>query len=388
MPDAVIDKKVFFSQADTEPLAESLADIDAQIRQLGLICQMPADFLGLDYRNEPSFLASLAAFGSRHDLVLIRPPGFTALAGLGIRSVRSSYLGGRPASIGYLHHLRFHPKIRGGSYLLRGYKAFREIFRDQPLPVTLTSILADNQYARQLLETGRAGGTMPVYKPISRFLTAMIPLSGPGSRWPENRRPRRADNRFKIRLLDAGDLPDLHNLFARAGSHYDGAPCLDFRAFPGLRTRDMLGIFDGPALVGASGVWNQQHFRQIIVTHLGSSLAFLQKCWRYAPGIFGACPIPDCGDQVNFVLLDPWAIEPGREIEIMPHLLRAASREARRRGAMFAAIGMAEAYPAIASLKAVFFIPYWSIIYQVFWPENGSYDFSGRPLHLANLGAL
>ncbi len=388
MPHAAIEKRVFFSHAENEPISESLTELDAQIRQLGLICQMPADYLGLDYRNEPSFLASLAVFGNRHDLVLIRPPGFAALAGLGIRSVRPSYLGGRPASIGYLHHLRFHPEIRGGSYLLRGYKAFREIFRDQPLPVTLTSILADNHYARQLLESGRADGAMPVYQPISRFLTAMIPLSGPGRRWPENKRPRQTGKSFETRFLDAGDLSALHHLFARAGSHYDGAPHLDFNAFPGLGYTDMLGIFDDSALVGAIGIWNQQHFRQIVVTHLGPSLAFLQKCWHYAPGIFGPCPIPACGDQVNFVLLDPWAIEPGREMEIVPHLLRAAAREAKLRGAMFAAIGMAEDYPAIASLKAVFFIPYWSIIYQVFWPENDRYDFSGRPLHLANLGAL
>lgn len=389
-----VEKFTFASDRADAALLRQLADLDAQIRDLGRTCQMPASFIGLDYQTEPSFFTALNAFGNLHDLVLIQPRGFAALAGLGIRSVRRAYLGGQATDIGYLHHLRFHPDIRGGSFLLRGYRAFREIFADRPLPVTLTSILEENHYARQLLETERAGGGMPVYQPVSRYLTALIPLSGPGRRWPQKYRSQQPGT-LAHRMLQNGDLPALVALFERAGRRNEGAPYIDrlesdgsLCGFFGLRIDDMVGVFAGDELVGAIGVWNQQHYRQIVVHHLCRPLVLAQKFWQSVEFMAGRCPVPAVGGQVDFVLLDPWAAEPGLESMVMPVLIRAACEEAKKRGAMFAAFGMAEKFPALAALNTVFFLPYWSIIYQVFWPETGKYEFAGRPLHLANLGAL
>lgn len=389
-----VEKFTFASDRADAALLHELADLDTQIRDLGRICQMPASFIGLDYQTEPSFFTALSAFGNLHDLVLIQPRGFTALAGLGIRSVRRAYLGGQATEIGYLHHLRFHPDIRGGSFLLRGYRAFREIFADRPLPLTLTSILEENHYARQLLEAERAGGGMPVYQPVSRYLTALVPLSGPGRRWPQKYRSQQPGT-FSHRMLHSDDLTALVALFERAGRRNEGAPCLDhlesdgsLSGFFGLRIDDMIGVFAGDELVGAIGVWNQQHYRQIVVHHLCHPLVLAQKFWQSIEFLVGRCPVPGLGGRVDFVLLDPWAAEPGLESLVMPVLIRVACEEAKKRGAMFAAMGMAENFPALAALNTVFFLPYWSIIYQVFWPETGKYEFAGRPLHLANLGAL
>jgi len=81
-------------------------------------------------------------------------------------------------------------------------------------------------------------------------------------------------------------------------------------------------------------------------------------------------------------------VRPGLERELMPALLNAAVREAQRQGALFAAFGVAEKNPALNAVKSVFFLPYWSIIYQVFWPETSMYEFDTMQLKLANLGAL
>jgi hypothetical protein len=125
-----------------------------------------------------------------------------------------------------------------------------------------------------------------------------------------------------------------------------------------------------------------------VVTDLCRPLDILQKIWQKTGGFFCKCPVPARGGQVNYALLDPWAITPGRENELLPVLLKYAVREAKKRGFMFAAMGMAKNFPGIEALKAVFFMPYWSIIYQVFWPENGSHEFGRRPLHISNLGGL
>ncbi|HNW12697.1 MAG TPA: hypothetical protein PKI71_15140 [Candidatus Rifleibacterium sp.] len=386
----------FVFSSTTPVLDERTQNLDRQIRQLARQCQMPSSYIGLDYQTEPSFFAALANYGHEHDLVLIQPDNPAGLTGLGIRSVRRSWLGGCQTDIGYLHHLRFHPSIRGGSFLARGYREFRKIFAARPLEVTLTSILEDNTRARQLLESNRADSGMPTYKPVSRFLTLLIPLNGPGRRWPLRRRKSAGNPRFAVRMLTDADLPALLSLFELAGRNNDGMPAFaaeDFcggstSALAGLQITDMVGVFAGTELLGAIGIWNQQAYRQIVLSHLCPSLSVVRRLWNFGRGLWGECPIPQTGGRVDNVLLDPWVIRPGREREIMPVLLEAATKEAKKRGALFAALGVAASNPALAAVDTLFYISYWSIIYQVFWSETAVYDFAGQQMHVANLGSL
>ena len=386
-----------FNFNQSEPWSEKLVKIDAEIANLLEQTHMQGRFIELDYQAKPSFLKALECQGDQHDLALIRPEGFGELAGLGIRSVRKAFLAGKPSPIGYLHHLRLHPEIRGGHYLARGYRAIRDFFSKRHARVTLTSILEENEIARDLLEHSRPASSMPVYQKVSRYLTALIPLKGPGKRWPVKLRPTEnpADKRFIARKLSENDFEDLQGLFAQVGSSCEGIPVIEadsanplrLKQFPGLNVSDFVGIFKGKQLLAACGIWNQQAFRQIRVLKLGLSLRLVRKLWNLGSPIFGKCPIPPFNGQVNQVLLDPWAIIPGYEKEIAGFLLSTAVIEACNRGHDFAAWGVCESHMAAQAIKSMYFIPYWSIIYQVYWPEHGPYNFEKRPLQL-NLGAL
>jgi len=383
---------------------DDFRNIDEQIEQLMAATYMPGKMLELDYQSRPSFLKALAYNGFSHDLVLIKPENFTGLAGMGIRSLRRAYLGGKIQPIGYLHHLRLHPEIRGGLYLARGYRAVKQFFRRHPAKITITSILEENQSAQTLLASQKAERIMPQYQRISRFLTALIPLQGPGQRWParfrqvdlaENIVSRSGDfeKNTKARMLGREDLNELYQLFREAGKYNDGLPVIDSTSFsagdfPNLRPEDFVGIFFNSRLVAACGIWNQQSDRQIVVRKLGATLKVMQKVWRFASPFVGRCPIPNEGDQVNQVLLDPWAILPEYEKRFSGLLLKEACAAAKLRNFDFAAWGVGETHPAIEAVKSVFFIPYWSIIYQVYWPEVGPYDFTEQRLQLINLGAL
>lgn len=374
-----------------QPQPENLAQTDTEIAELLAATHMPGKLLELDYDARPSFLQALACQGFSHDLVLIQPENFHGLAGMGIRSLRHAFLDGKAGRIGYLHHLRLHPDIRGGPYLARGYRAVRQFYLEQPAPVTLTSILAENLAAQEVLESKKAGKTMPTYEKISRYLTALIPLSGPGKRWPV--KFRKINVYFTSRTLCEKDLNALCQLFNDAGKSNDGLPAVNRDSFangdfPGLGIEDFVGIFAGQKLIAACGIWNQQPLKQIRVRKLGALLRFTRKIWRAAGAVIGPCPIPDEGQQVNQVLLDPWVILPGYEKKAAAILLENAAKIARQRGFDFAAWGVAEAHPAICGVKSVYFIPYWSIIYQVYWPEQGAYNFSNKQLQLINLGAL
>jgi len=356
---------------------------------------MPSPYIELDYQTEPSFLQVLPVYGHHHDMILVRPPGYATLAGLGIRSLRRAWLSGKAADIGYLHHLRFLPQIRGGPYLLKGYRALRRACCQKPVPLTITSILEDNRTARDVLENKRAGGAMPSYIPVSRFLTALIPLRGPGIRWPLRYRSV-AGQRETLRRLTAADLPQLIDLFADFGRCYDGAPVFTAADFSeaadgilsGLDITAMLGIFENSRLLAAIGIWNQQSYKQIVLSHLCLPLHIARCLWQAGRVFWDSCPVPAVGERVDSVLLDPWAVRPGYERRLMPTLLRAAVVEAQKSGSLFAAFGVAEKNPAVNAVNSVIFLPYWSIIYQVCWPETLLYDFTDRHLQLANLGAL
>ncbi len=391
MPEA-IEHLVYRTGSDSD---FSLTSLDCEIRELVRASRMPSPYIELDYQTEPSFLQALPVYGHHHDMILIRPAGFENLAGLGIRSIRRAWLGGKVADVGYLHHLRFLPQIRGGSYLLKGYRALRRVFSQNPVPLTLTSILEDNRPAREVLENQRAGGAMPSYNAVSRFLTALIPLQGPGVRWPQRYRCA-ADKAAGVRRLTPDDLPQLLDLFADFGRCYDGAPAFvaeDFSgaavgSLAGLHVTSMLGIFEDSRLLAAIGIWNQQRYKQIVLSQLCPPLQMARSIWQAGRAVWGNCPIPAVGERVDSVLLDPWAVRPGYERRLMPILLQAASSDARQRGALFAAFAVAEKNPVINAVNSVFFLPYWSIIYQVCWPETLVYDFADRQLQLANLGAL
>jgi hypothetical protein len=197
-------------------------------------------------------------------------------------------------------------------------------------------------------------------------------------------------------MLTDADLPALLALFELAGRHNDGMPEFvseDFcggstSVLAGLQITDMVGVFADAELLGAIGIWNQQAYRQIALSHLCPSLSFVRRLWDLGRGLWGECPIPMTGGRVNNVLLDPWVIRPGCERKIMPALLEAATKEAKRRGALFAAFGVAANNRALAVVDTLFYISYWSIIYQVFWPETAVYDFTGQQMHIANLGSL
>lgn len=380
-------------KADSET-GRSLHTIDAQIRQLFKACKMPSDFIELDYQSEPSFIGALNFHGSVHDLVLIKPENFSGLAGLGVRSVRQAYLGGQPAALGYLHHLRLHPAIRGGPYLLRGYRQIRNFYKKNEAPLTLTSILADNHTAKTLLEAKRS--SMPAYKKVCDYLTALIPLSGPGKRWPFRKRQKKLNPSLSTAMLQKKDINKLLKLFGQAAEVFDGIPLVTENSFadshssvfPGLQIEDFVGVFYNNELIAACGIWNQQQYRQIMVSKLCNSLRIARSIWQAGQKFWGKCPVPAPGNQVNQLLLDPWIFKPGYEKFAATTLLKEAIKVAKKAGADFAAWGIAQNHSAAFCLHSFMHIPYRSSIYQVYWPENGPYNFRKNHLQLINLGAL
>ena len=387
-----------------QPIDVSLAGLDAAMRDLLAAGEMPADLLQLAYDCEPSFLRALAVKGHRHALVFApaakttadTPGGRESIVALGVHSVRSAWLNGRPADIGYLHDLRIHPERRGSSLLSRGYQAFREVSRLLRPAWMLTSILAENEPARRLLENTSGRGPLPAYQLVTPYLTALLPLRGPGARWPARGRYFGRSG-VHVRALTAEDAPALLELCRDVGRVTDGFSFPDVGVlaghadplWPGLGPGSFRGAFRDGRLVAVVGLWDQTGFKQIRVTGLHPAVDVVRRAWAVLAPLVGPCPLPPVGQAVKHILLDPWAVRPGEERRALRVLLTdSLGRLRHESAASFAAFGVSARHPAAALCRHFFFLPYWSNIYAVAWPESPVPERSGDRLVHLPLGTL
>ncbi|HET9552787.1 MAG TPA: hypothetical protein VFP50_07455, partial [Anaeromyxobacteraceae bacterium] len=128
-----------------------------------------AGAVSLSLEREPDFQLAAAVEGDRHDVVVARAPD-GRVEGLASRSVRTAWVNGRPARLGYLGQLRAGAGGRGRVRLLRhGFRLLDAARRPDELPFDLTSIVSDNLPARRLLEAGLPG--FPTYRPLGELVT-------------------------------------------------------------------------------------------------------------------------------------------------------------------------------------------------------------------------
>ncbi len=146
---------------------------DASLR--ALLRDTPMEgWVRLAFPREPSFFGSAILEGEHAGTVVIRRgPGGTVVA-LGSRAVKEVWWKGRPARLGYLGQLRFARGWKPGRRTLaRAYELVRGCRAPDELPFDLTSIVADNEPARRLLERGLPG--LPRYTPLAELVTVVVP---------------------------------------------------------------------------------------------------------------------------------------------------------------------------------------------------------------------
>ncbi len=153
---------------------------DAALRRLAAETPMPGR-IRLAFPREPSFFGALAVEGDWHEVLAARDASSGECVGFGTRSVRTAYVNGRPARVGFLGALRVRADRRGGLLLARGYRAFLARHRaDRRCALYLTTIMEDNAPARALLGAGRAG--LPAYRDAGRYLCAAVRPARPPRR--------------------------------------------------------------------------------------------------------------------------------------------------------------------------------------------------------------
>lgn len=357
---------------------------DSGIRTLLRVAEMPGT-IALAFTTEPSFFDALSVEG-RRPRVMVGAEG-DCIVGVGVMAEREVYLNGTPARVGYLGSLRLAPHIRRGTALGRGYRMLRRLHERDPVgPFYISTILEDNQAARAILTSGRAG--LPTYHEIGRYRTLALPA---------RRCTLGAAAGLRIVRGDEVGVAALVEFLNDSGPARQFFPCYtpgDFGAgrglLKGLDPCDVAVALHGGGIVGTLGLWDQSAFRQRVVTGYRGLLGAVRRPLNALSRLLlGPEPLPAPGRPVPALPLACPVVR-GNRPDVLGALLDHATGRAAARGAAFVLLGLAAGDPLLAVARRRLHCTLHSRIYVVRWPGadgEGLPALDGRPIYL-ELGSL
>jgi hypothetical protein len=348
-------------------------DDDADIR--ALLRQSVMDgAIRLALTREPRFALGAEVEGERHCTVLVRDAATNRLLGMGSRSVREVFHHGEPARLGYLGQLRTAPGTRHVRRIRDAFNAIEAAARPDELPFDLTSIVADNEPARRLLERGLPG--LPEYRPLAEAETLVMPTADPV--WV--RRLRRMPS---VRPAGAGDVARVVGFLQAQLRRHALAPRWT-EADLGERCRDLaiehfVLLEEQGALRGVGAVWDQRAFKQVVVSGYQPWLARARRPLNAVLRLLGQPRLPPAGASLTLGYLSHFALAADDDLEGAVALIHGLRRQARGRGLAQLAVTLADDHPLRAALGKRFAARrYRSILYAVCWASRAMPDGAGE----------
>jgi hypothetical protein len=337
---------------------------DASIRAVLRRNAMPGA-MALAFAHEPSFFDAVEVEGYDHQVVVGEMGG--QVVGAGLVAIRKVYLNGNPTEVGYLSSLRADPAIRGTTALARGYRFFRRLHdAQQRVPFYLSTIMEENLTARDILTSGRAG--MPRYHEIGRYQTVVIPLI--------RRRSRQLPSGMRIvagSVIGAEEVAAFLNEVGRMRQCYPVYTAADLQAptglLRGLSLDDVAVALAGNRVMGVLACWNQQPFRQHIVTSYTGMLHWARPAVNLTAALWGCRGLPCPGEPIRSLLAACVAIRNDDPL-VFRALLRHQLATYAGRGQTFLFVGLASNDPLLPTASELWHLILHSRIYIVAWEDH------------------
>jgi len=333
---------------------------------------------------EPSFFDAVKVHGDEAS-VFIGESGDRIVA-TGMSAVRELFVNGTPMHVGYLGSLRLDHEFRNSTTLFRGYRMFREIHgAEHPGIFYLTSILEENEMAREILTSGRAG--LPTYRELFKYSTFLIPGS--------ERRRVSAENGLVLFNGDTVGKDAILEFLCEIGKRRQFFPVYSKGSMNGecgilrnVSLRDFFIASKNNRIEGIVALWNQMPFRQHIVD--GYSCLFRpMACMSNIFGILTGFPhLPKAGKPFRYACLACVAVR-DNSVPVFDFLLNSALAGLSACKADFMAVGMAGNDPLIPCVGKIRHLKLKSRIYTVDWGDANDKIMSldSRPSYL-ELGSL
>lgn len=348
---------------------------DEALRTLLRTISMPGE-ITLSFQREPSFFLAEQAGNLTSQVVMCKDQQTNQLVGMGSRSIRSVYIDGQPAHVGYLSMLRGIAEVRGSIAFARGYRYLHALHADGAVPYYFTTILDDNINARALLTSGRAG--LPVYEPLAQFLTYLIPLR-------KNRSRQRSSG--LVSRVDRNQLPEVLSFLQNWNSQHQFAPVYvladllgESKLLPGFAWENLSIYQERGKVCGTLGVWDQQSFKQTVVTAYSRKIRYVRPFYNLFAALVGNPGLPALGAEVKLL----YATCLSGEADAFEALLRQACLDWSNQGYDYLSVGVCGENQLAATVARYATERIASTVYIVYWPQDVPVSLPGtdRPIHL------
>jgi len=333
------------------------------LRQLLRDNPMPGA-ISLALTREPNFLLGATIEGETHTTGVAKEPQSGRVVAMASRSVRRAYLDGRVARVGYFCQLRIAREARGGSVLARGLQTMGAMHVDDPAEAYVTTIVADNLFARRILERERP--SKPSYRPFGELHTlALVPRRAPRRRPPVGVTLRRGSREL---------LPDIAACLQRNYARLQFAPLWtaddlgDAERCRGLVASDFFVAERQGRIVGCVALWDQQAFKQSVVASYSRPLRLLRPLLNAAGTLWRLPVLPAVGAALPHAYLSHVAVDDD-EAAVLLALADQALAASQERRLAYVTLGLATGHPLLAPVRRAYrHIDYRSIIYRMVWP--------------------
>jgi hypothetical protein len=341
---------------------------DAAIRNL-LRDNPMAGAVRLTFEREPDYFNGADLAGGKDQTIVAFSN--SSLVCMGRCTRRECWVDGAALRVGYLAELRLDATARGRFGILRdGYDFFHKLQRSDPADLYFTSIAADNDRARRLLENGVRG--LPTYTFLAELDTLLIAV------------PRRARaTKLRIQRATPARVPDLLRVLNEHGRRHQFAAVWtaeNLRALEdqGLPLRRFLLALDGGEVVACGALWDQRSFRQTVIQGYSRSLAVARPFVNFAGRILGKPRLPQAGTVIAHAFLSPLACADDAHA-MLPDFVEAAFPLAVEASVEFLTLALPTMASCLPALRARFSTRSWrSRLYRVDWPDHAPVEFSER----------
>jgi hypothetical protein len=319
------------------------------------------------YTRRPDPYESLQQEGDKVLIPVVIDREKGVIAGMGACILRRAYVNGQIRRTAYLTGLKALPEYRRRILSLsiaEVYYYLHELTKAE-VDVYYTTILQENLSARKMLEKKRKN--MPEYRCRGEYTVYCLRT---GARF--RRRSRELDKEY---LLNSGSREELAGFYREKAGSFNLAPA---ETNPwGLGDKDIwvLRTCRGE-IAAACALWNQQSYKQYIITAYKGLYKYLKKMPLSS---LGYPRLPRENVPVNYASLALLSVRDNDAL-LAEYFLRRVAEKAGKYD--FLMLGLFENHPLTAALAGLKAIRYQSRLYTVHWPEEESLQLDKRPLNL------
>jgi hypothetical protein len=338
------------------------------LRRLFAESDMDGD-IKISFRREPNYFFAANLLGPFSQVVAARDSASGETIGVATRSIRPSFINGEVESLGYLADLRLDPRHRGGPLIARAYRHLKKLHQDGRTKLYFTVIAEGNRPALETIASGRAG--LPPYRDYGRLLSPAINLL---------RRKSPAAAGAEIQRGTRALLPEIIDCLNRNHRRRQLAPCYTVDHFAGssenpqrslraFKIEDFYVAVRGGRVAGVLGKWDQNDFKQTVVTGYGKKLRLLRLAYNLAAPLIGSPSYPTPGQPLRSFYASFIAVDDD-DVDVFRALLRQLYNDHVGAAYHYFVVGLHEKDPLSSALADYSLTPFAARLFLVHFDDG------------------